>query len=154
MSINVCTIAGNLGRDPELRTTQSGAVIGTLSVATTHRAGEGQPDETTWHRVVCFQHTAEACAKYLRQGDYVCVIGRIQHRSWTDKAGNQRNMTEIVAERVDFGSRKGDGGQSARSTQSARDKSAPSRTSRTRNEQPPAPSTTHPGSFDDDDIPF
>jgi single-strand DNA-binding protein len=151
MSINVCTIAGNLGRDPELRTTQSGASIGTLSVATTHRAGEGQPDETTWHRVVCFKHTAEACAKYLKQGDYVCVIGRIQHKSWTDKDGNQRTMTEIVAERVDFGSRKGDGGQS---TQPARDKSAPPRTNRPRNEQPPAPPTTPAGAFDDDDIPF
>jgi single-strand DNA-binding protein len=151
MSINVCTIAGNLGRDPELRDTQSGAAIGTLSVATTHRAGEGRPDETTWHRVVCFGNTAEACAKYLKQGDYVCVIGRIQHKSWTDKAGNQRTMTEIVAERVDFGSRKSDGGQS---TQPARDKSAPPRTNRPRNEQPPAPPTTTAGALDDDDIPF
>ena len=148
MSINVCTIAGNLGRDPELRTTQSGASIGTLSVATTHRAGEGQPDETTWHRVVCFKHTAEACAKYLNQGDYVCVIGRIQHRSWTDKDGNQRNMTEIVAERVDFGSRKGDGGQ----PEKPRSRETSDR--RTRNEQPPAPPTTTAGAFDDDDIPF
>jgi single-strand DNA-binding protein len=148
MSINVCTIAGNLGRDPELRTTQSGAAIGTLSVATTHRAGEGQPDETTWHRVVCFKHTAEACAKYLKQGDYVCVIGRIQHRSWTDKDGNQRNMTEIVAERVDFGSRKGDGGQ----PEKPRSRETSNR--RTRNEQPPAPPTTTAGAFDDDDIPF
>jgi single-strand DNA-binding protein len=148
MSINVCTIAGNLGRDPELRTTQGGASIGTLSVATTHRAGEGQPDETTWHRVVCFKHTAEACAKYLKQGDYVCVIGRIQHKSWTDKAGNQRTMTEIVAERVDFGSRKGDGGQ----PEKPRSRETSNR--RTRNEQPPAPPTTTAGAFDDDDIPF
>ena len=148
MSINVCTIAGNLGRDPELRDTQSGAAIGTLSVATTHRAGEGRPDETTWHRVVCFGNTAEACAKYLKQGDYVCVIGRIQHRSWTDKDGNQRTMTEIVAERVDFGSRKSDGGQ----PEKPRSRETSNR--RTRNEQPPAPPTTTAGAFDDDDIPF
>jgi single-strand DNA-binding protein len=97
---------------------------------------------------VCFGNTAEACAKYLKQGDYVCVIGRIQHRSWTDKAGNQRTMTEIVAERVDFGSRKSDGGQ----PEKPRSRETSNR--RTRNEQPPAPPTTTAGAFDDDDIPF
>lgn len=145
MSINIAIVGGNLGRPPELRTGNSGTSICTLSVATTHRTGEDRADETTWHRVVCFGHTADACAKYLQQGDYVVAHGRRTERKWTDKHGAERTTSEIIAERVDFGSRKSDGGAPARS-------SAP-RTTR-RDEQPPAPPTTSPGAFDDDDIPF
>jgi single-strand DNA-binding protein len=104
-SLNRVTIMGNLGQDPELRYTASQTPVCSLSVATTdyRTTPEGQRQEMTeWHRVVVWSKTAELCAKYLTKGRSVLVEGRLQTRSWEDKQGQKRYVTEIVASNVQF----------------------------------------------------
>ncbi len=105
-SVNKVILIGNLGRDPELRYTQSGQAVANFSLATTERFGgrDGgeQREQTEWHRIVTWGKTAENCAQYLSKGRSVYVEGRIQTRDWEDKDGNKRSTTEIVAQRVQF----------------------------------------------------
>ena len=110
-SVNRVQILGNLGADPELRYTGSGKAVCELRVATTEKWGKGsdRQEKTEWHRVVVWDKTAEACAKYLAKGKSVFVEGRIQTRSYDDKQGQKRYITEIVANDVQFlGGGKGD----------------------------------------------
>lgn len=99
-SVNQVTVLGNLGRDPELRYTPTGKAVCNLSVATTYKPKNG-PQQTEWHRVVCWDATAENCAKFLVKGREVFVSGRLQTRSY-DKDGSKRYSTEIMAERIVF----------------------------------------------------
>ena len=104
-SMNRVIIMGNLGQDPELRYTQSQTPVCTLNVATTdYRTGaDGQRiEQTEWHRVVVWSKQAENCAKYLAKGRSVMVEGRLSTRSWEDKQGQKRYVTEIVAQNVQF----------------------------------------------------
>lgn len=114
MSVNRVILLGNLGRDPELRHTQGGQAVCTLSVATSERwtdkQGERQ-ERTEWHRVIVWGRQAELCAEYLRKGRQVYVEGRIQSEEWTDKEGNQRQTKQVVAQQVVFIGR-GEGGSS------------------------------------------
>lgn len=99
-SLNRATIIGNLGRDPESRRTNSGALVVNLSVATTEKwkdKASGQPRESTeWHRVTLFGSLAEIAEKYLRKGSKVYLEGQLQTRKWTDKSGAERYSTEVV----------------------------------------------------------
>jgi len=99
-SVNKAIIIGNLGNDPEIRTTPSGTRVATISVATNRRwvsrTGETQED-TQWHRVVAWSKLAEIAEQYLKKGDRVFVEGRIQYRQWEDQNGQKRYSTEIVA---------------------------------------------------------
>ena len=99
-SINKAIIVGYLGSDPELRHTKSDTPVTNLRVATTYRRGEDE--QTEWHNVVVFGRQAETCAKYLRKGSQVYVEGRLQTRTWTDRDGQDRYTTEIVADTVQF----------------------------------------------------
>lgn len=97
-SLNRVQIIGNLGADPELRTTPSGARVATLSVATSRRWNDrqGQPQEKTeWHKVIFWEKLAEVCEKYLKRGDRVYVEGSIEYRQYEDKEGQTRYVTEI-----------------------------------------------------------
>lgn len=109
--LNKVMIIGRLGRDPELRYTQSGSPIATLNVATdesyTDRDGN-KVERTEWHRVSVFQRQAENCANYLGKGSLVYVEGSLQTRKWQDQNGQDRYTTEIKAQRVQFLDRKGD----------------------------------------------
>ena len=116
--LNKAMIIGRLGRDPELRYSQSGAPVATLNVATdesyTDREGN-KVDRTEWHRVVVFQRAAENCANYLAKGSLVFVEGSLQTRKWQDQQGQDRYTTEIRAQRVQFLDRRGEsagGGES------------------------------------------
>ncbi|KPK80106.1 MAG: hypothetical protein AMS25_10330 [Gemmatimonas sp. SM23_52] len=99
-SVNKAIIIGNLGNDPEIRTTPSGTRVATMSVATNRRwvsrTGENQ-EETQWHRVVAWDKLAEIAEQYLKKGDRLFVEGRIQYRQWEDQNGQKRYSTEIVA---------------------------------------------------------
>jgi single-strand DNA-binding protein len=110
--VNKAIIVGNLGRDPEMRTTQSGTQVATFSVATSraYNDSSGQRQEDTeWHRIVSFGRLAEICGQYLHKGKQVYIEGRIQTRSWDDKeTGQKRYMTEIVAEQMQMLGRAGD----------------------------------------------
>ena len=113
--INKAIIVGYLGRDPELRNTQTGQSVCELSIATserwTDRSGQAQ-ERTEWHRVVVWGKMAEACSQYLSKGSQAYVEGRLQTRKWEDRDGNTRYTTEIVASKVIFLS-SGSGGNRA-----------------------------------------
>ncbi len=103
--INKVILIGNLGRDPELRYTQSGQAVVNFSLATTEswtdKSGE-RTEKTEWHRIVAWAKTAELCAQYLSKGRSVYIEGRLQTRDWEDKEGVKRQTTEIVANTVQF----------------------------------------------------
>ena len=99
--INKAIIIGNLGADPEIRHTQSGAAVANISVATSEswkdkQTGE-QRENTEWHRVVMFGRQAEVAGEYLAKGSKVYIEGRLQTRKWQDQEGQDRYTTEIVA---------------------------------------------------------
>ena len=99
-SLNKAMIIGNLGSDPEVRSTSSGTRVATLSVATSRRWNDrsGQQQERTeWHRVVAWEGLAEVCERYLSKGDRVYVEGRIEYRQWEGDDGRTRYTTEIRA---------------------------------------------------------
>lgn len=110
--LNKVMLIGRLGRDPELRYTQSGSPIASLSVATDEsyvdRDGN-KVERTEWHRVSVFQpRQAENCANYLSKGSLVYVEGSLQTRKWQDQNGQDRYTTEIRAQRVQFLDRRSD----------------------------------------------
>ena len=120
MSVNKVILVGNLGKDPELRYTPSGTAVCTFSLATTDRfknkQGE-QQERTEWHNIVVWAGLAEICGKYLTKGKQIYIEGRIQNRSYDDRDGNKRYITEIVANEMQMLSRAGepaDGGRSSR----------------------------------------
>jgi single-strand DNA-binding protein len=105
-SVNKVILIGNLGADPEVRYTAAGKAVAELRVATSFKSGDNETTE--WHRIIVWDTMAENAGKYLSKGKSVYVEGRIQTRSYDDKDGNKRYVTEIVAERMQFLSPKGD----------------------------------------------
>ena len=115
--VNKAILVGNLGRDPELRTTPNGQSVVNFTLATsetwTDKSGE-RVERTEWHRIVVWGKQAEMCNQYLSKGRTVYVEGRIQTREWEDKDGNKRYTTEINANTVNFiGPRTSGGGDSS-----------------------------------------
>ncbi len=98
--INKVILVGRLGRDPEMRYTNSGTAVANFSVATDERwntrDGESQ-NRTEWHNIVVWSKLAEICSQYLQKGKLVYIEGRLQTRDWEDRDGNKRRTTEIVA---------------------------------------------------------
>ncbi len=111
--INKVLLIGNLGADPDMRYTPSGAGVCEMRLATneswTDKNGQKQ-ERTEWHRIVVWGKRAELCAKYLSKGRQCFVEGRLRTRSWDDKDGNKRYTTEIVATDVQFLGGGGPGG--------------------------------------------
>ena len=100
-SVNKVILVGNLGRDPEVRSTQDGAKIVNLSIATSERwkdKNTGEPREKTeWHRVVIFnENLGRIAEQYLRKGSSVYLEGQLQTRKWTDQQGVEKYTTEVV----------------------------------------------------------
>ncbi len=101
MSVNKVILVGNLGRDPEVRTTNNGNKVVQLSIATSERwrdRGSGeQREKTEWHRVVIFnERLADVAERYLQRGRQVYIEGQLQTRKWQDQEGNDKYTTEIV----------------------------------------------------------
>jgi single-strand DNA-binding protein len=100
-SVNKVILVGNLGRDPEIRSTQDGMRIANLAVATSENwrdkmSGE-RKERTEWHRVVIFnERLAEVAEKYLKKGAKVYIEGALQTRKWTDQSGVEKYSTEVV----------------------------------------------------------
>jgi len=139
--VNKVILVGNLGRDPEVRSTPSGQPVATFSLATNRKwkdqSGNRQ-EETEWHNIVCWGRQAEIAGQYLTKGKQIYVEGRLQTRSWEDKqSGEKKYRTEVICQNFQMlGARGGyDGGA-----------------------QSPASSPEAPGDFqaqpEDDDIPF
>lgn len=157
-SINKVILIGNLGRDPEVRYTPSGAAICNVSIATTRNwkdknSGE-KVEETEWHRVVFYDRLAEIAGEYLKKGRPLYVEGRLKTRKWTDKDGAEKYTTEIIAEQMQLlGGREGMGGPGGDEGGSSRPAARPAATSA--RPAAPAPSKASSGFDDmDDDIPF
>lgn len=100
--VNKCILIGNLGRDPEVRTTPSGQPVANLSLATSRRWKDKQgnrQEATEWHSIVVWGRQAEVAGEYLRKGSRLYLEGRLQTRSWEDKqSGEKKYRTEIVCE--------------------------------------------------------
>jgi single-strand DNA-binding protein len=103
-SVNKVILIGNLGRDPEIRSTQDGTRIANLSVATSEtwrdrNSGE-RKERTEWHRVVIFNdRLVEVVEKYVKKGSKLYIEGALQTRKWTDQSGAERYSTEVVLQR-------------------------------------------------------
>ncbi len=102
-TLNKVMLIGRLGADPELKYTPSNAAVLNMSIATntSYRTPDGQQQEMTeWHRIVAWRKLAEIISQYAKKGNQVYVEGKIQTRSWDDKDGNKRYMTEVVADSI------------------------------------------------------
>lgn len=99
--INKVILIGNLGKDPEIRTIESGAKVATFSLATSesYKNKEGQRvDQTEWHNIVLWRGLAEVAEKFLKKGSQIYLEGKIRSRSWDDKEGNKKYTTEIIGD--------------------------------------------------------
>ena len=140
-SVNTAILIGNLGRDPEMRYTPNGTAVTKFSIATSEKfkdkSGELQ-ERTTWHNIVAWGRQAEVANEYLSKGSPVYIEGRIDNRSYDDKDGNKRYISEVVLQRMQFLGRKGD------SSTAGFDQTAPA--------EADFPEATTSG--EDDDLPF
>jgi single-strand DNA-binding protein len=113
MNLNKAFILGNLTKDPDLRQTPQGQSVCSFSVATNNfyvdKSGNKQK-KTEYHNIVLWGKQAEIAGQFLKRGSSVLIEGRIQTRTWRDQQGNQRKVTEIVAERMQLGPRRFDSG--------------------------------------------
>jgi single-strand DNA-binding protein len=151
--INKVILVGNLGADPENRTSQTGNAITNISIATSEtwkdKSTGQQQERTEWHRVVFFNRLAEIAAEYLRKGSKVYVEGSLRTRKWQDQNGQDRYTTEVVGNEMQMLDSRGMGGdQNGGDTQWT----PPSQPQPQSQPQP----TSGGGGFDpvDDDIPF
>jgi len=113
--VNKVIIIGNLGRDPEIKYTQSQIPVANFSVATSESwkdkaTGEWQ-EKTEWHRIVAWRHLAERAEKYLRKGKQVYIEGELETRKWQGQDGQDKYTTEIVARELQMLGRRDDDGQ-------------------------------------------
>ncbi|MFW5644983.1 MAG: single-stranded DNA-binding protein [Bacteroidota bacterium] len=103
MSVNKVILVGNVGKDPETRYLEGGTVVSRFPFATSevykNRAGE-KITNTEWHNIVAWRGLAEIMEKYVTKGSQLYIEGRIRNRSYTDKEGNTRYTTEIVADNI------------------------------------------------------
>lgn len=102
--INKVILIGNLGADPETKTTSGGNTVANFTVATSEswkdRESGEKRESTEWHRIVIWGKLAEICGEYLRKGSKVYLEGRLQTRKWQDRDGNDRWTTEVVAKQM------------------------------------------------------
>jgi single-strand DNA-binding protein len=117
--VNKVLLLGNVGKDPEIRSTAGGMTVASFSLATADRAKDAQGnwvDKTEWHNLVCFQRTAEVVRDYVKKGTQLFVEGKIQTRSWDDKtSGEKKYKTEILVNELTLLGSKG-GGESSGSS--------------------------------------
>ena len=114
-SLNKVMLIGNLGKDPEVRYTAGGTAVASFSLATSEKfkgkSGDWE-EKTEWHNITLWARLAEIAGEYLSKGKTVYIEGRLQTRKWQDKEGKDRYTTEIVGEKMQMLSGKGEGGGS------------------------------------------
>ena len=169
-SVNKVILVGNLGRDPEIRSSQDGTKIVNLSIATSEKWKDrmsGEPRERTeWHRVVIFnENLARIAEQYLRKGSSVYVEGQLQTRKWTDQQGVEKYTTEVVLGRFrgeltllggrgEGGGAGGGYGDSMGGGYGGGGGGAPAGGQAPAASTPASPPPMHGGDAPDDDIPF
>jgi single-strand DNA-binding protein len=150
--VNKVFLLGNVGKDPEFRTTPGGMNVASFSLATADRAKDNEgnwTDRTEWHNLVAFQRTAEIVRDYVKKGSQIFVEGKIQTRSWEDKETKvKKYRTEILVNELSLlGGRGGEGGSSSGGGYSRSSSSSSSAASAPANDYADQQIT-------DDDIPF
>ena len=102
--MNVVTLIGNLGKDPESRIAPSGTVITNFTIATQERVkvNDAWTTKPEWHNIVAFGKTAELAGRFLKAGNKVAILGRLQTSSWEDQQGVKKYKTEIVVNELTF----------------------------------------------------
>lgn len=105
MSVNKVILIGNVGKDPEVRYLENNLRVATITLATTERGyemsnGTKVPDRTEWHNIVLWRGLAEIAEKYVRKGSQIYIEGKLRTRTYDDKSGNRRYVTEIVADNL------------------------------------------------------
>lgn len=125
-SLNKVMLIGNIGQDIELKYTQSGQPITTLSIATseTFTRDNERITKTEWHKAVVFGKLAEICSKFLKKGSMIYLDGSLSTRKWQDKNGVDRYTTEILAQSVKFLGKKDDNQDGAKKTDNANENSS------------------------------
>jgi single-strand DNA-binding protein len=108
-SVNKVILIGNVGKDPEVRHLENGAVVANFTLATSEsykdkNSGE-RIENTDWHDIVVWRGLAEVVEKYVRKGHKIYVEGKLKKRTWQDKEGNTRYTTEVVADEMTMLSR-------------------------------------------------
>ncbi|MFV8835788.1 single-stranded DNA-binding protein [Aquisalimonas sp.] len=152
--VNKVILIGNLGKDPEVRYSPSGAAVTNMTVATTDnwkdkQTGERQ-EKTEWHRVVFFGKLAEIAGEYLRKGAKVYIEGRLQTRKWQGQDGQDRYTTEIVGNDMQMLDGRGGGGGGMGDSGGGSNRSQ----GQGGGQQPASQSSPEPVDDFDDDIPF
>lgn len=147
--INKVILIGNLGQDPEIKSTANGAAIANFSVATSEswkdKATGQQQERTEWHRVVAFNRLAEIIGQYVKKGSKIYIEGSLRTRKWQDQNGQDRYTTEIVANEMQMLDSRGGAGGGSYADSGASRSSAPASN---------APAASDPGWGADDEIPF
>ena len=113
MAVNKVILLGNVGKDPDVRKLDSGISVATFSFATSERAytlanGTDVPEQVEWHNIVLWRGLAEIAQKHVKKGDKLYLEGKIKTRSYDDKNGVKRYMTEIFVDQMEMLSPKGD----------------------------------------------
>lgn len=143
-SLNKVMLLGRLGRDPEKKYTGSGIAVCNFSLATSEsvKKGTGYEEKTEWHKIIVFGNQAENVTKFVKKGSLVFIEGRIQSRSYQDKEGNEKYVTEIIANLVRF--------------LDAKEPADPERTYQQKNEKDDSvPDVTNDAEItEEDDLPF
>lgn len=102
MALNKVILIGNITADPELKQTQSGTSVCSFNIAVNRNFGKLDTKDCDFFTVVAWQQKAEFVSKYFKKGQAIVVCGRLENREWTDKNGNKRISTEIIAEEISF----------------------------------------------------
>ena len=107
MSLNKVILIGNVGKDPDVRYFDNGNAVANFSLATSERGyklanGTEIPERTEWHNIVTSRDRAQFVEKHVKKGAFIYLEGKIRYRSYEDKEGVKRNVTEIYADRIDF----------------------------------------------------
>jgi single-strand DNA-binding protein len=156
--INKVILVGNLGNDPDVKATQGGTTVTTISVATSEQwkdkqTGQAQ-ERTEWHRVKFFGRLAEIAGDYLRKGSQVYIEGSLRTDKYTDKNGVERYSTDIIANEMQMLGGRGEGGQGGGYERGSRPAPAQRREPAQARSSAPAPSASFDDVPFDDDIPF
>lgn len=128
MSVNKVILVGNVGKDPEVRHLEGGASVASFPLATseTYKNKTGEKVTTTeWHNIVAWRGLAEISEKYVKKGSQIYIDGRIRTRSYDDKDGNKRYITEIIADTLRLLGKRSDSESSSADSSFDPDKTSP-----------------------------
>ncbi len=113
-SVNKVILLGRVGRDPELKQMQSGKAVVNISIATTskRKTQDGYAEDTQWHRITAYDKLAEIIGQYVRKGSLIYIEGMLKYGKFTDKDGNEKHTTDIIAGQMQMlgGKSEGQGG--------------------------------------------